>query len=427
MANNIEERGLFFWRISSEGEDQTSGDALISGLLTISEKGTIVLALDRPLNHPNLQLGFGEVVPDDEEILGTLESGKYVAIRDLRVTSIKLSSEAGPTTFKAQTCLEANSSIETSANISGHLRIELAGLEKWLGLNALTCDNTVCESGDFEYVVRYSTPTFSSYADDLTVSVETSVQSPFIFFATGSSKGFEFRQTNWLVLSKISAMDVASLKSIYVHLEELLAVLLGEYFSLEWPFLVESTKDGDTWYRLYSPRGSHAKYRPDHTNTLVRFSSVRDSLASLFCTWRSNRQAYGPGYYLYIAGLRRPDYYIEHRFVNLIWALESLHRKKFAEPGENLKGGARVERILAKVSGELDRKDFKWLKSRLKHAENSLEDRINESFKNLPLNLNHKALRRFSTRCQQRRNQISHEGGPPTSRAMKASSMTYTN
>lgn len=82
--------------------------------------------------------------------------------------------------------------------------------------------------------------------------------------------------------------------------------------------------------------------------------------------------------------------YIEHRFVNLIWGLEAFHRKK---GGGSTAVAAKVNRILDRID---DGNDKRWLAKRLEHAhEPSLEQRLFEVFKALPLGLDEKRFARI--------------------------------
>jgi hypothetical protein len=68
-----------------------------------------------------------------------------------------------------------------------------------------------------------------------------------------------------------------------------------------------------------------------------------------------------------------------------------------------------VNRILDKID---DPNDKRWLEKRLEHAhEPSLEQRLFEVFKALPLGLDEKRLRAFCQGCAKLRNDISHFGG----------------
>jgi epoxyqueuosine reductase QueG len=100
--------------------------------------------------------------------------------------------------------------------------------------------------------------------------------------------------------------------------------------------------------------------------------------------------------------------YLENRFVNLIWGMESYHRSKGTKRVADVKLQEKIDRILAHVP----KKDVKWLARQLNHgAEPSLETRIFETLISLPLNLDQDRCRAFAKSCGDRRNEISHYGG----------------
>jgi hypothetical protein len=70
----------------------------------------------------------------------------------------------------------------------------------------------------------------------------------------------------------------------------------------------------------------------------------------------------------------------------------------------------KIERIVNQITAN---KDKKWLQQKLKHAhEPSLEERIFEAFRPLPLSLDTDRLRSFAKSCAEARNNLSHFGGP---------------
>jgi hypothetical protein len=81
----------------------------------------------------------------------------------------------------------------------------------------------------------------------------------------------------------------------------------------------------------------------------------------------------------------------------------------------------RVKRILSRFSDEIDQPDREWLEGRLRYAhEPTLQQRISELLQDLPLGVTKKAINSFAERCQKRRNQISHIGGPPDTESRQA-------
>jgi hypothetical protein len=100
--------------------------------------------------------------------------------------------------------------------------------------------------------------------------------------------------------------------------------------------------------------------------------------------------------------------------VNLVWSVEALHRKMFVESKTSeriLSVRKRAERVLSLLPEDDD--DRKWLSSRLAYAhEPSLEARILECFRTLPFAFGRSELEKFAKACADRRNDISHTGGP---------------
>ena len=75
----------------------------------------------------------------------------------------------------------------------------------------------------------------------------------------------------------------------------------------------------------------------------------------------------------------------------------------------NTKLEDKIARILACITG---RRDKIWLAGQLRHAaEPTLEQRIFETLRVLPLGLDMSALRKFAKKCAETRNDISHYGG----------------
>jgi hypothetical protein len=144
---------------------------------------------------------------------------------------------------------------------------------------------------------------------------------------------------------------------------------------------------------------------------LTTFDVLQTCFGDLFSAYKAQSEKFGAAYYLYLAALRNPLPYPEHEFVNLVWALESFYRVKQSRPATF--PSERIQRILDRFADARENRDRKWLKAKLKYAEEpNLEERIVDTFSALPLELDEKGLRNFSKRCARRRNQISHVGGP---------------
>ena len=73
--------------------------------------------------------------------------------------------------------------------------------------------------------------------------------------------------------------------------------------------------------------------------------------------WMKTREEFGPGFYLYLEIRRNWRVYTEHLFVNLIWGLEALHRKKNIEPAAST-----IKERAVRITERIDNvKDKEWL------------------------------------------------------------------
>jgi hypothetical protein len=128
-----------------------------------------------------------------------------------------------------------------------------------------------------------------------------------------------------------------------------------------------------------------------------------------------------------ISSIQQPFPYPEHQFVNLVWAIESLHRGWQRDAGESPKVARRqkrIEDILSRFFGEGDRKPREWLAGRLKYAyEPTLENRIVESYDRLPFELDPPKLRAFAERCARCRNDIRMKVGVVQARMLRSFSL----
>jgi hypothetical protein len=137
------------------------------------------------------------------------------------------------------------------------------------------------------------------------------------------------------------------------------------------------------------------------------FPAIKARFGELVSSWFVERERFGPGFYLYLGTRRGAAIYEEHRFVSLVWGLESFHRTANDEPPSE-RVQAKIDRVLAKISAPKDRT---WVEGRLKHAaEPSLEDRLHNLLSRLPVAFDAAGLRAFAKRCAKHRNDISHFG-----------------
>jgi hypothetical protein len=99
--------------------------------------------------------------------------------------------------------------------------------------------------------------------------------------------------------------------------------------------------------------------------------------------------------------------YEEHRFLNLVSGLESLHRSLVGDPKSDA-FKEKMARILGDIQGDRDRA---WPRKRTKNfGAPALEQRLIELLQPVPARVEAARLRAFCVSCAQVRNDLAHRG-----------------
>jgi hypothetical protein len=423
MTKVLQERGVFWW--FGEAHDNTASlETSIPGELVISEEGHIELQLEGSLwyEDPDANLGWeSRWLPYEKRIAGRLGKygGTFVLLTDLMRTEFSFADDKPRRqSYDAVLCFTSDFPFpEGFGPESFHsLRIELTGLKEWLQLDSIDVDFPF-RKGDLtefrvshkNYDFEYKTPTSKVMIENLITGV------PFIRRSDSPLAKLDLRQEYWLVYTPTDPATLPELQDAFSRIEEVIALLLGQYFRLDWPNLVGTDGENDVWYKLYSFRGPRTEKPRSSFLLWTTFPPLQESFGTILSTWQAIVEKACAGYELYIASVRKPLPHPEHEFVNLVWAIESLHRSWQRESGDSpevLKRKTSIQDVLKRFAAPAEKKLKKWLESKLLYAyEPTLEQRIVEVFGRLPFGIETGQLRGFARRCATRRNDISHEGG----------------
>jgi hypothetical protein len=420
----LKERG-FFWWFNDPKRPANSKETSVPALLTIADDGQISLETDGALCLADECTDWGKdrAFPESIRIAGWLaSSGKYVLLEGLERTDFSFSHESPQQQkFSAALCTKRESPSSFSETYKHEnfveLRIELNGFEDWLELDSIVVNQEYSESDEVHVQVSYKERKFEYPTHGGILSIE-SITTGADLLGLGSQypqRDAQFTQHYYLVFRPDSPSDISSLRYTYTSLEELLAVFIGSYCRLSWPILVSEEEPFDAWDILYFYRGTPTPHPVNRYSIWVPFKKINNIFGDLLRNWINGSESFGAGYYLYVSALRNPHQYSEHRFVNLIWGVEALHRKWLAESAASERVQSerrRVKRILDLIP-ENDGKDREWLCGKLEYAhELSLRARILECFGKLPISFAEGELAKFAKICANRRNDISHVGGP---------------
>ncbi len=411
--NLLEERGLFWWNGEPLADRQFAPDTAVTAHLIIDEHGLARLELDGVLLIGD-KTSFPPFVGEDPAILGKSirgilkRSNQCVLLCDLRRSGGSLSS-AGVSyeRYLAQTCIIGETDVPERAaepHVSG-LVVNLKGFEEWLGLRSIEIDRQLDsltakygKNKDLDYLL-----------DSGKLSLEYNIDGP----VDGKQKDHKLKLSEVVLLYYIFSGEITLQEAAaqYRLLEDFMILVTDSEYSLDWPRIISNVND--QMYKFYFWRDRNSAQAPGLFECWPNLALVRDSLGCAFTIWKKKRDIFGPAFYLYLGTRRGQPAYTENRFANLIWGIESFHRTKHPELGASTKIRAKIERLLEAAPP----KDRKWLAYQLRNAaEPSLEQRIFETIKLLPLGLEEGRCRQFAKSCADRRNDLSHYGGQRTGR-----------
>jgi ApeA-like protein len=251
----LEERGLFWWADEAIPEKQFAPESCIPGLLIISDDGQTRLELDGyfPSEHGPMtpMMRHGRLI--DKHIQGLLKtSTKRVLLTGLRGDGGKFSSNSvSYERYVAGQCQVSDGLAKLPVTDSfKEILVPLAGFEEWLRLSAIKVTSTKRMVS-----VKYNRPKnadYSSAEGKLSIHFESAVDSPGAVVETAVS----LRQTASVVLRFIKPLALEDLIAQYKLLEDLLLILTGSDYRLDWPWIATGKIPQ---YRLYFQKsGSNA-------------------------------------------------------------------------------------------------------------------------------------------------------------------------
>lgn len=406
----LEERGYFWWNNDLLPDGYLIPGNAVAGSLKIDENGSVELDLDGLLDSArpmSALIGIDKPVPDGKIIRGFLKGTNESVFllepynRGSQLKFPGISNEKYGSIY----CLVGRQPLAPLSEGTASFRsfnIELKGFEEWFRLG-----NIRVNRDDSKVVIVYEKPQDIHYqVDGGSMSIRHHLYGPM----PGLQRADEvsLRESVSLSVELDTALVLRDLRDLYGHVCDLLILLTDSEYRLDWPTV--SVGSAGARYRLYFQQVPNSASAPTWYKCPTNFPLIREQFGTLFSSWRRKRKEFGPGFYLYLGTRRGDGLYVEHRYVNLIWGLESLHRRKPPTRVQD-KLLEKIQRILDSVS-EGDRR---WLERQLENAgEPTLAERIFDLLHTLPIGLHEKKLREFANDCARLRNDISHFGGMRT-------------
>ena len=402
MTQEIDERGLF-WRaeIPVPKGDYAPEDS-VPGTLKIDREGKITLELDnllpRPKGDPPSQNALGERYP----IAGILKtSTSNVRLEGAWHRGLHLKTKSPSyQIFGAFVCIMSQAPIPFARPEAycTAIRLSLIGYEQWVGLDHANIKLT--RGGIAARYRKRKAMVYDLGDGKLTIEAELFGR------AEEPSASVRLNQQAYLIYTPRQPVTLDGVKELSSRFEDLLILLTDCERGCEQPQVKIKRQRG--WATIYFTRLPRSSESVTDFESWATLSQVGPIFGKIVDAWFAKHEEYGPAFHLYLGCRRGRRMYLEHRFVNLVWGLESLHRQ--VGPAQDRSGvDAKIARILGHVPLGKDRT---WLKGQLKHAgDPSLADRLFDLISNLPISLDATQVRAFAEKCAKLRNQISHEGG----------------
>jgi len=397
----IDEMGFFEW-------DGEGGNKSVPGHLTIDDSGRIFLKMHRRLG--------GEPVPYDDMVPTPLDMKKIRGVLNRSAREVLLTGlQSYPTIvsghlvlhFDAARCFISSSPIDADA-FNG-LRLPLQGLNDWFSAGNIEAEWTE----DKMSLVVEKSPDYVWPLANATLSLKSYIEGP---IPHSKSKGVEARLSASFELIHDQVTPAQGLLDWVRGFEEFISLIIDAPHSFSWPTLLWSKDDKTHQAQCYFPRLDLFVRKAAAPLNFLPFYDIKDTFGDLLTSWLSKKEEFGPGTHLYLGTLRNPHLYIEHQFVSLVWGLEALSRRNelslpLEVPDKQAEKG---QRLLKKIEGkvELSPKDKRWLSGRLTRvSERPLEARLYDVLLPVAFDIRQCNLRKFCTKCADRRNDLSHYGG----------------
>jgi hypothetical protein len=402
----LQERGLFWWADQPLPSTQFAPDTSAVGVLKIEAEGRIMLDLDgvisdRRTSFPALALSTDEPELKTRRIRGLLtNSNKRVLLCDLirrggRFATSNVSTER----FLATQCLVGDQDFPRNLKdlLYSYVDVDLKGFEEWLRVSSIRTKRS-----KVTLQAKYRRPKNIDYSlPNGKLSVDYDLFGPWL--GETRQEKLDLRESVLLRFKPKMRMSFEDVTTYHSLLQDLFILMTNSNYSLDWPRVALG---GKTSFTLYYARMIGNDDAPRYFDCTINFIQMRENFGELFSNWWTKRETFGPGFNLYLGTRRGVHLYAEHRFIMLIWGIEAYRKKYGSTRSGNIE--KKVARILNRVT---DRKDQKWLAQRLRFAsEPNLEQRIVETIKDVPLELDPKRVRKFAEGCAKDRNDMSHFG-----------------
>ncbi|MFN3579914.1 MAG: HEPN domain-containing protein [Pseudomonas sp.] len=405
----ISDSGLFWWSDSEFDNSEILPKEYSPGKLTIGADGKILLEINGNLEDTRFSLASIDELEESAMIVGVLRnSGEYVLLFGLERGMQTFRSYGGISfeDYFAAGCLKGSESfgaLEEPPKIKD-ISIDCEPLDKWMQSRNIKTKVTQ-RSVNLYYKKQKK---IEQRFDGLTVSISKQLIGS--AYRSRTSRSEKITEETRIIFNQKRKLKIGEAPAECRRIENFFSTLTGKILSF--PKIQITLEKKSKTYDLYLRKTEKKLEKIEWHQNSIKYCEIEEEIAKLYSIWRKKSGVYGSGFYLFYGTTNAKSLYLENRYVNLIWGLESFHRSG-NRVFNNKKIEEKIDRILeATKEIALNHSDRRWLKKSLnKESEPNLEKRLVDLFSELPVTFHREKLEEFCRKCAKRRNEISHFGG----------------
>ncbi|MHA1451044.1 MAG: HEPN domain-containing protein [Candidatus Hodarchaeales archaeon] len=307
---------------------------------------------DNPDNEIQGQLVFTPLIDSYFELQG--DFSEEITFLDKRNYPIILGMLSNGTSVTLENCLLVNQNI----NFHGYPVLRFYVRRIYKGVHFDSVEN-ICfkrvfvsfhnlnEWSDFKWLEidkKYKPQKYSiQYTQPSPISFET--DDYLISFMSGHSFNDTFskfvieQQTTISIESKKGQLPIGEFSQVIRYFQNFLTLAIGEPTSLidiyghtdSSIIEIETKKEIHNKVDIYySSTGKDVVYKKIHKGEMLfTLQDVKDDISSMIMNWLEKGVSYAPVFNLYFSTLYNPHLYSEIKFLSIIQAIETYHRRKF--------------------------------------------------------------------------------------------------
>ena len=323
MIEEFEYKGI--WWLPDKPNEKVSGT-----LIFTSNKGAILDLIGSLKNIKDL-----DKMLNTEIILGISSNGKHITLYKCFETKSSFSSQGFPTSSFYAKLVFVGAHFQNSEDIKfKSISVHYVHLDEWVNLSGFDIKYVRKEK---EVIIKYKTPEpiHANISDWLKILINIQATGPSISLV---QKEATIKQKTKIKIETSKDKSFKDYQKVICHIQDFLSLgIMEPVHPLAIAGLTEVNKKMiedkshfppvEIFYRLLDIPKGHKPLLP--TDMLFNFNDISTRFEFFLRNWFEKMDLLEPVYNLYFGTLYNPRMYLEHRFLNLIQAIESFHQRTY--------------------------------------------------------------------------------------------------